>query len=299
MSGKMPDLGKKIQCFIIMPISKTKEPHTEEYWTNHYNFLKNRIEEIPNLEVHRSEALRGDILRDIIKNLITSEIVLADLTDLNPNVYWELGVRQSFKHRTITIAEIRKKIAFDMGMKSILRYYPKDSLKNEEFVKKLKKAILHCIENPDAPDSHVLETISGRGTLYQIIHRDEITRRIGALISEAEYNISTISKCRNTINENVGKEFKDKKILPRRFHTTAVELLVATRYLDKKTEFYILTENYLEALHQINSQLPRWPTASGYEPFEKWFLKNFEVYNTALQMFADEIKDIKEKIPDF
>ena len=37
-------------------------------------------------------------------------IVVADITDSKPNVYWELGVRQSFKHGTIIIRELRDNI---------------------------------------------------------------------------------------------------------------------------------------------------------------------------------------------
>ena len=89
-----------------MPFSKTKEHHTEEYWKRQFNsYLKPLIQRNPQLEAIRSEPLRGDIASQIITDLANDEIVVADLTDHNPNVFWELGVRQSFKHRTVTIAD--------------------------------------------------------------------------------------------------------------------------------------------------------------------------------------------------
>ncbi|MFH1483175.1 MAG: hypothetical protein ABIG98_02830 [Chloroflexota bacterium] len=95
----------KPQCFVIMPFSKTTDKHTEEYWNEHFQeFIKPLIQEHP-LQPHRSDPLRGDILRQIVTDLVTAPVVVADLTDLNANVLWELGVRQSFKHGTITIAE--------------------------------------------------------------------------------------------------------------------------------------------------------------------------------------------------
>jgi len=76
-------------CFVIMPFSKTTKDHTKSYWTEHFkSFLKPLIEEYPGLEAHRSKALRGDILRQIITDLVVSHVVVADLTDHNPNVYW-------------------------------------------------------------------------------------------------------------------------------------------------------------------------------------------------------------------
>ena len=97
---------KKLKCFVIMPFAQSSDEHTEEYWTNHfYKFLKPEIEKIPSLKASRSDELRGDILKKIINDIYNSYVVVADLTDHNSNVFWELGIRQSFKYRTITTAE--------------------------------------------------------------------------------------------------------------------------------------------------------------------------------------------------
>ena len=91
--------------------------HTTEYWREFYEeCLKPLIEKNANIVAFRSEALRGDILSQIITDLVYSDIVVADLTDANPNVYWELGVRQSFAHRTITIMESGQQLPFDLGI---------------------------------------------------------------------------------------------------------------------------------------------------------------------------------------
>lgn len=141
-----------------MPFSKSSESHTEEYWTSHFeNFLKLEIEKIPNLEVHRSAELRSDIIKEIIKDLYLSDFVVADLTDHNPNVFWELGVRQSLKYGTVTIAEDGTNLPFDLSTKSTLFYHPGDSKKNEKFLQNLREAIRDCIENPNKSDSTVID----------------------------------------------------------------------------------------------------------------------------------------------
>lgn len=160
---------KPKRCFVIIPFSQTSEEHTEDYWNKHFEyFLKPLIKECGDLEVSRSEALRGDILKQIIRDLYDSSIVVADLTDKNPNVFWELGVRQSFKHGTVTIAEQDTKIPFDISTKGTLYYYPKNHVKNERFREQFKKAIMDCLSNPDSPDSQVLEVIPGRGTRHLV-----------------------------------------------------------------------------------------------------------------------------------
>ena len=260
---------KRQSCFVIMPFSKTTEEHTEEYWTKHFeSFLKPLIEECE-LEAQRSEPLREDILRKIITELVVCPIVVADITDGNPNVFWELGVRQSFKHGTITIAEEGTKIPFDVSVKSTLLYYPKDHIKNAKFCKKFKKAIKDCLSHPDSPDSQVLETISGRGTLFQIIHRDEAIRRVKALISECKNNIGLLDHIFKIVKKNQ-KEPEKREFVTDRFRSSAVESLITNRYLDEKDSFYELAETYFDRILSRNEQLAAWEASP--EATEEWFL---------------------------
>jgi hypothetical protein len=158
------------------------------------DFLKPLIEEIPTVEVKRAEAIRGDILNEIIKELVVSPIVVADLTDANPNVYWELGVRQSFKHGTVTIIEGEPKLPFDIGGKGTLAYFPTNHTKNANFTRQLKLVIGQILQHPKDPDSRVLEAISGRGSLFEIFQVDQAVRRIDALRSEYTGNAKLLEK---------------------------------------------------------------------------------------------------------
>lgn len=189
-----------IKCFVIMPFSSTKT-HSEDYWSRHFtHFLKPLIEECGDIAAFRSEPLRGSITNQIITDLIFSQIVVADITDYNPNVFWELGVRQSFRHGTITIAEEGTKPPFDITTKGIL-YYNSDHQNIGEFKKKFQEAIRDCVENPQGTDSQVLEAITGRGSLYFIINRDEILRKTWAVLRECSHNLKEI----NTLYENLEK----------------------------------------------------------------------------------------------
>jgi len=190
-------------CFVIMPFSKTTHTHSEDYWTNHFkDFLKPLIEENPQLEAMRSRAVRGSIPREIISSLINSPIVVADLTDQNPNVYWELGVRQSFKHGTVTIAEEGTSLPFDIYSKGTLFYSCGDKTKISNFRERFREAVTDCLEYPDRPDSDVLETISGRGSLFEIFRREEALRRLDAVLSECDRNLDTLKNLSETVKKN-------------------------------------------------------------------------------------------------
>lgn len=80
-----------------MPFSKSNKRHSQKYWTNHFqNFLKPEIEKLGNIEVSRSDELRGNIVKDIIISLYESDIVIADITNYNPNVFWAATNPRSF-----------------------------------------------------------------------------------------------------------------------------------------------------------------------------------------------------------
>jgi len=282
----------KQKCFVIMPFSQTNKKHTEEYWTSHYEkCIRLLIESGHPLIAERSSPLRGDILRQIITDLVTAPIVVADLTDANPNVYWELGVRQSFKHGTITIAENGTTLPSDLGIKGTLFYFPGDHIKMQEFENKFHEAIDDCLKNPDLPDSHVLETISGRGTLHQILMRDESLRRLDALFSEIERNRTVLKEAIDICNENIkkkkealAKERKASRVYATGlFSLVAVEMLVTSRYLDADKTFYEIAEDYMDWLITVNERLSAWPSRP--ESVEPWLLDSHEGVKSRIDKF--------------
>lgn len=291
----MPEEVKQ-KCFVIMPFDQTIEEHTKEYWDNHYEkFLKPLIESGHSLKAERSTALRGDIIRQIITDLVTASIVVADLTDANPNVYWELGIRQSFKHGTVTIAEDGTKLPFDLGAKGTLFYFPKDHIKMQEFGSKFHKAIDDCLKNPDLPDSHVIETISGRGTLYQVLTRDETIRKLNALISEIKRNKGLLKHVTEVCNKNIERRKKKEGVIfvTGRFRCPAVELLIVSRYVDADEKFYETVEAYFDDLLRVDDQLSIWETSP--EPTEKWLLIDSERFEAVMKNLHELIiKHMKE-----
>lgn len=281
----------KGKCFVIMPFSKTSEQHTEDYWTEHFkDFIKPLIESTHPIIAERSSPLRGDIIRQIVTDLVTASIVVADLTDSNPNVYWELGVRQSFKHRTITIAESDTILPFDLGAKGTLFYFPTNYIKMQAFREKFHKAINDCLKNPKSPDSHVLETISGRGTLHQILMRDESIRRLDAVISELDYNEDIFDAAVGQCKENIElrKEKKSVSFTTSLLNAAAVESLIVNRYIAAKKDFYELAEQYMGYLYATNTRIADWP--SRLSTIEPWLLRQEEDFVPILKELKKQVR---------
>jgi hypothetical protein len=276
-----------------MPFSQTTDEHTEDYWTKHYErFLKPLIEECSTLEVHRSTALRGDITRQIIIDLVESPVVVADLTDANPNVYWELGVRQSFMHGTITIAQDSTELPFDISSKGTL-FYDSTHLDEDNFRKGFKAAIEDCLERPDRPDSRVLETLSGSGSLYEIILREETLRRLDAMLAECDHNLEVFKSIIKQAKTN-RDDPKTRKFIASRFRPWAVELLVTNCYVDEDRSFYQLAEKYLDSLARIDGQLRHWVHLE--ERVENSLLEQEERTLKDFKDFKNNVETVRAKI---
>ena len=81
------------------------------------------------LEVFRAdeEQRAGDIITDLFQELLIADLVVADLTIDNPNVWYELGVRHALRARgVVLICGGRTPTAFDLCPQRKLRY----SIKN-------------------------------------------------------------------------------------------------------------------------------------------------------------------------
>ena len=85
----------KTKVFVIMPF-------TDDFFES-YEMIKEHFNEDFEFSHAGDEDNQQNILADIIPPIYSADIVLADLTGLNPNVMYELGIAHSFNKKTIMI----------------------------------------------------------------------------------------------------------------------------------------------------------------------------------------------------
>jgi hypothetical protein len=74
-----------------------------------------------------AEQQAGDIREDMFQELLVADLVVADLTIDNPNVWYELGVRHALRSRgVVLVCGGRTTTAFDLYTDRKLRYTLKD-----------------------------------------------------------------------------------------------------------------------------------------------------------------------------
>jgi hypothetical protein len=108
--------NRDTHCLVIGPIGGVSSATRERS----DRLLKTLI--CPTLAAHGYNAQRadqfttnhGDINNEIFKHLIEDELVIADLSEHNPNVYYELAIRHAVRKPFIHIIQARDKLPFDV-----------------------------------------------------------------------------------------------------------------------------------------------------------------------------------------
>jgi len=151
-------------CFVAMPISKS-DSCTSEEWTRIYEkIIKPAVENAGlGFKCKRSVALRGNILKDIIMDLHKNDVVIADLTDQNANVFYELGVRHGLKDGTIILTQDRKFASiFDLNNYASHVYDWKTDKGRKEMTSKIQELLKDFVQNPNKPDNPVSDFLRVR-----------------------------------------------------------------------------------------------------------------------------------------
>lgn len=161
-----------MKCFVIMPFGDPeKDPEKAKRLDFIYSdWLKPCVESIKipgkadeTISCHRADksARPGEIITHIIENLVSADIVIADLSGRNPNVFYELGVRHSVNNNTILIADNLDDVPFDLrGLRTITYKWDPEQMVNLQ--KSLKSAILEILKEPDKIDNPIRRYLYNR-----------------------------------------------------------------------------------------------------------------------------------------
>ena len=116
---------KKRNCFVIMPFGEKIDVGGEVInFDDVYEFIiKDVVINRLKLDCIRSDEITkaGWIHKDMLEHIIQDDVVVVDITTLNPNVFYELGVRHALRQFvTVLIRKKATKIPFNIrGLRMI------------------------------------------------------------------------------------------------------------------------------------------------------------------------------------
>ncbi|WP_435417835.1 hypothetical protein WAB17_13355 [Parerythrobacter aurantius] len=139
---------RKPICGIIMPISAIPPKYDASHWADVKRVLDDAIVDAGMTPQIVSDSFESDVVQSrIIHNLYDNEMVVCDVSGLNPNVMFELGMRLTFNKPVVIVTDDFASIPFDTKVIEHVGY-PTDLHihKTVEFQKKLTGKILQILE---------------------------------------------------------------------------------------------------------------------------------------------------------
>lgn len=250
-------------CFVVMGYGVKKIPGTLVKLNLddvYFKFIKPIILRNGLKSIYSTDAYRGDEVPTSIsinKNFITSiflaDIVIADISTLNQNAIYELGLRHAMKPKsTIILCEeitISKYPFFDISMSPQIRYHRTKILSDENYrisiQDRLEKTLISCLNS----DSEYIDSPVFDYNLYRIEPLIQLSKNedkegdsIRTMMQEAEF-----------LKENMLFEEAENKylqILNLSFDEDVLSQYILCRY--KKD---ITLENLLSILSYVNETI--------------------------------------------
>lgn len=143
------------ELFVIMPFSEKTAEYPKGYFDEVYSSLLVPAAAEAGLIAKTAKRSGSDIIHStIVSDIYNAQIVLADLTEHNPNVLFELGLAIAFKKRVVLIRAKGTPAIFDVD--NLMRVYDYD--------RNLWKSTIER----DVPNlsKHIQATLQTEGTMY-------------------------------------------------------------------------------------------------------------------------------------
>jgi len=259
-------------AFVIMPFSSTATCSAKQ-WTEIYeNLFRPAVEEC-GYSCERAKSKTGSLIKSIIEKLRTSRIVLADITDRNPNVFYELGVRHSLSKRTIIMAQGIEHVPSDLRGYWFIDY--ENTLGGvTPFKKEIRRLFDEIQEDPDKSDNPVSDFLAQQNlSVYSYVNTENI-KKLTALYTELGGNMITL------------REFRGDRSSELFLSLDCLKLFLREIYIDPGPEL-------LKHLYELHNALMRIDRTPDHEMISPSFLEQTIKH---LMLIAEMVLELRKQL---
>lgn len=143
----MTTKGDKKICFVISPIGEEDSETRKRSDQVLKHIIINAVEGL-GYEVIRADKISepGIITHQILQYIVDAPLVIADLTEHNPNVFYELALRHAIRKPLVQLIKKGELIPFDVAATRIIQF----DLQNLDSVDAAKKEIIAQVKSLEA-----------------------------------------------------------------------------------------------------------------------------------------------------
>ncbi|HHP5615841.1 TPA: hypothetical protein ACSC54_001416 [Bacillus cereus] len=149
-----------------------------------------------NINVAHRMPSPGSINKQVITSVLECDLAIANLTNLNPNVMYELAIRHAVRKPVIQICQKGTRLPFDITEERTI-FYTNDMAGVIELTKNFKEMVVEAIdeEEPDNPIYRVIEN----NTIMKKIDENDPNKFLLHRMNSLEDNLSDLI---NSLNSN-------------------------------------------------------------------------------------------------
>lgn len=185
-------MAEQKKCFIISPLGQDNSDVRRKADGLIRSVIKPTLRDLKYDVIAPHEiATPGSITQQVIIHLLEDDLVIANLTGLNPNVMYELAVRHAKRLPVVYMAEKGTKLPFDILTERTI-FYVNDMHEVESLKPKLRQTVLAAIKdkNPDNPIYRVVKS----QIMKEVVADDSAQAYMLNKIEELSVNVNRIAK---------------------------------------------------------------------------------------------------------
>ena len=206
-------------CFVISPIGEAESETRKRSDQVLRHIIRPATQECGYKAVRADEIDKpGIITSQVIQHVVSDPLVIADLSETNPNVFYELAIRHAIKKPLVQIIQKGERIPFDVAGTRTIYFDHHDLDSVEEAKNGIIEQIRYLEKNPGDLETPISVSIDLQNLKQSDNPKDRSLADIVSAITELRSGITKLQEysitSRNSISANETAELVE--ILPRK-----------------------------------------------------------------------------------